>query len=135
METIRSRAREQMPTVLLTLLSVVQALALEWLWSHISSRDGLYELNMAALTAWLQIAVAQVGIIFIWLIYSMIVLRFRWVPRAADSLFPFVVGIVQFFMIENMGSGTFGQWFVLLALIIAVMTPSPFRTQARIMLR
>jgi hypothetical protein len=122
METIRNRSRKQMPMVLLTLLSVVQALALEWLWSHMSARDGLYEFSLAATSAWLQIAAAQIGIIFIWLIYSTIVMRFRWVPRTADSIFPFLVGIIQFFMIENMGPGHFGQWFLLLALIFAAMT-------------
>ena len=117
--------------VLLTLLSVVQALALEWLWSHVSSREGLYEWSLAAACAWLQFATAQIGIIFIWLIYSTIAMRFRWVPKTADSVFPFVVGIIQFFMIESMGPGKFGQWFLMLALIFAVMTVGTHRIMRR----
>ena len=122
METIRERAKEQLPMVLLTLLSIVQALALEWLWSHISSRDDIYSWTLPALASWLQIAATQLGIILIWLAHSMIVMRFRWVPRAVDSLFPFLIGIMQFFMIESMGPETFGPWFLLLAATYAIMT-------------
>lgn len=35
MTTIRNRAREHLPMVLLTLLSIVQALALELLWAQV----------------------------------------------------------------------------------------------------
>lgn len=35
MQELRERARANLPTVLLTLLSIVQALALEILWTHV----------------------------------------------------------------------------------------------------
>jgi hypothetical protein len=44
---MRERAKQQMPIVLLTLLSIIQALALELLWSHIEAtpeRDALPQL-------------------------------------------------------------------------------------------
>lgn len=34
---MRERAKQQMPMVLLTLLSIIQALALELVWSHIEA--------------------------------------------------------------------------------------------------
>ena len=43
MQEIRDRARANLPTVLLTLLSIVQALALEFLWSYIKETPGLLE--------------------------------------------------------------------------------------------
>ena len=47
MKSIRDRAKEQFPSVLLTLLSIVQALALEFLWDHSRHRPELYELSWA----------------------------------------------------------------------------------------
>jgi len=41
MDSIRTRAADQFPTVLITLLSIIQALALEFLWDHIHHRPGL----------------------------------------------------------------------------------------------
>ena len=43
MDIIRNRATDQFPMVLLTLLSIVQALALELLWDHLRNRPDLYE--------------------------------------------------------------------------------------------
>lgn len=39
---MRERAKRQMPMILLTLLSIIQALALELLWSLSSRRLALY---------------------------------------------------------------------------------------------
>ncbi len=35
MSDIRDRAKEQLPSVLLTLMSIIQALALEFLWEYV----------------------------------------------------------------------------------------------------
>jgi len=42
---IRDRAKEHFPMVFLTLLIIVQALALELLWSHVRGADYLFELS------------------------------------------------------------------------------------------
>ena len=42
METMRERAKEHLPHVLLTLLSIMQALALELLWDRVTSEDYLF---------------------------------------------------------------------------------------------
>ncbi len=108
MDSIRNRATDQFPMVLLTLLSIVQALALELLWDHLRNRPDLYEYSWIALLGWLQIAASLMGIVLIWLIYSGMVMRFRWTPSTADSILPFFVGLIQFLMIDMMGSGKFG---------------------------
>ena len=56
MNTIRIRAKDQLPMVLLTLLSIVQALALELLWGYVSSETYLYESSWLALIGWLEVA-------------------------------------------------------------------------------
>lgn len=65
MKTIRNRARDRLPSVLLTLLSIVQALALEFLWSHISEAEYPFEPSWIAAISWLQIAASFNGIVLI----------------------------------------------------------------------
>ena len=122
MNTIRIRAKDQMPVVLLTLLSIVQALALELLWDYVSSEDYLYESAWYALIGWMQVSASFMGILLIWLLYSSSVMRFRWVPATVDSVFPFLIGIIEFTLIALLGPGRIGGWFLVLALIFAVMT-------------
>jgi len=46
MESMRNRATDMFPMVLLTLLSIVQALALEFLWDHARHRTDLLEFSV-----------------------------------------------------------------------------------------
>ena len=121
MESIRNRAKDRFPTVLLTLLSIVQALGLELLWDQARHRPELYAAGNAALIGWLQIVATLVVIILIWLTYASIVLRFRWTPTTADSIWPFFVGLLQFQLVDLMGDGSLGQWMVTLAILFAAM--------------
>jgi hypothetical protein len=121
-DTIRNRAREHLPTVLLTLLSIVQALALELLWGQIRELEYLYEPTLGAIIGWLAIASTLGGILLIWLNYASTVMRFVWVPSTSDSVFPFLIGVLEFAMIDSLGRGELGVWFVLLALIFVVVT-------------
>lgn len=133
MNTIRNRAKEQLPVVLLTLLSIVQALALELLWGEVRAADYLHEPGWSALLGWVQVGTTFLGILLIWLIYASSVMRFRWVPTTADSVFPFVIGVVEFTLIEVMGPAQLGAWFLVMALIFAVTTVASHLTyrQAR----
>lgn len=121
MKSIRDRAKKRFPTVLLTLLSIVQALALEFLWDQSRHRPDLYEASGTALMGWLQIAASLNVVILIWLVYAGMVMRFRWTPTTADSIWPFFVGLVQFQMIDLMGTDNFGRWLVILAALFAMM--------------
>lgn len=49
MSKIRTRAQTHFPTVLLTLISIIQALALELMWSKIIDSDWLLVLDFQAL--------------------------------------------------------------------------------------
>ena len=69
MESIRNRARENLPSVLLTLLSIVQAIALETLWEHTIHRQEIFEVSLTATLGWLQITVSLLIIILVWLVY------------------------------------------------------------------
>lgn len=121
MENIRNRATDSFPTVLLTLLSIVQALALELLWENLHDRADLNELTWPALVSWLQIAASLSGLILIWLVYAGLVMRFRWTPSTGDSIMPFFIGLIEFLMIDMLGPGNFGQWIIVLAVVFATM--------------
>jgi len=121
MENIRNRATDQFPMVLLTLLSIVQALALEFLWSHLRDRPELYEYSWNGLLGWLQISASLMGIVLIWLTYSGMVMRFRWTPSMTDSVLPFFVGLIEFLMIDLMGPDKVGRWLLVLAIVFATM--------------
>jgi len=117
MDTIRNRAKDKFPMVLLTLLSIVQALALEFLWDHTRHRTEIFEISVVALLGWLQIAASLNIIILIWLMYAGMLMRFRWTPTVTDSIWPFFVGLIQFLMIEMMGADKLAIWIFVLALI------------------
>lgn len=118
---MRERAKQQMPMVLLTLLSIIQALALELLWAHVRAEPDLLALNWTALLGWLQILVTLMGIILIWLLYSSITMRFTWTPTPGDSVIPFGIGILQFTLIASLGMDRLPVWFLLLAILFALM--------------
>jgi len=119
---MRARAKQQMPMVLLTLLSIIQALALELLWVHVTEEPLLTSLSLPALLSWLQIAVTLICIMLIWLLYSGMTMRFSWVPTPGDSLVPFGIGILEFTLIASLGLDFLMVWFLILAIIFAVMT-------------
>ena len=121
MDIIRNRATDQFPLVLLTLLSIVQALALELLWDHLRNRPDLYEYSWLALLSWVQVTASLMGIMLIWLIYTGMVMRFRWTPSTADSILPFFIGLIQFLMIDMMGPEKLGRWMIVLAVVFATM--------------
>ena len=121
MNIIRNRAQEQFPTVLLTLLSIVQALALELLWEHIQESEYLLEATTLAFVSWAQISTTLFGIILIWVAYASHAMRFRWTPSTADSVYPFIIGLLEFIQIETLAPGMVGQWTVILAIILGVM--------------
>lgn len=121
METMRSRAKAHLPHVLLTLLSIIQALALELFWSEVHTLDVLFTLSWPAVSTWIQVTATFLGILVIWVVYATTVMRFSWVPGISDSVVPFFVGLLQFVLIESIGMASAGSWFISLALIFALM--------------
>jgi len=121
-ETVRNRATDLFPSVLLTVLSMIQALALELLWARLRESPYLWTVGWDALLGWVQVAAMLLGFLVVWLFYVSIVMRFRWLPSLPDSVVPFGVGILEFILIDLMGPDSLGPWFYVLALIFAVST-------------
>ena len=118
---MRGRAKENLPHVLLTLLSIIQALALELLWSHVQEAAPLSLTGWAAIAYWMQVFSTFLSIVLIWIVYGTNVMRLRWVPGLSDSIYPFLVGILQFSLVEFLAPSSAGPWLLLMACIIAVM--------------
>ena len=121
MNAMRERAKEHFPTVLLTLLSIVQALALELLWAHLHEADYLFELTWIAVLCWAQVVATLLSVVLIWVTYASNVMRFRWVPVTSDSVFPFLIGLIEFMLIDTLGADEIGQWLLLVAAVFGVM--------------
>ena len=116
MNVVRRRALNQFPMVLLTLVSIIQALALELMWGKISGGGAyLWQWNMDALVAWGTISVTLLGILQVWILYATLVIGFTWLPTLRDSVLPFVLGILEFTMISLVGPEFNALWLYALA--------------------
>ena len=122
MNPLRERAKQHLPTVLLTLSSIVQALALELLWGKFIEYEDLISWSAENLAVWLQLSATFTGIVLVWVLYANNLMRFRWVPDTLDSLAPFLVGVLQFILVSWIGLTAVGKWLMALALIFAIMT-------------
>ena len=122
MKSIHDRTREKFPSVLLTLLSIVQAVALETLWEQSRLRLDLFDASWITIVSWLQLFTTLLVIIFIWLSYVGMVMRFRFTPILSDLILPFFVGTFEFLLIEMTNPGRLGGWFIVLAVIFAMIT-------------
>ena len=131
MQEIRERARTNLPTVLLTLLSIVQALALEFLWSFTRENPQLYSMTWESSLLWTQLVTTLLGLILIWIVYASHVMRLRWVPTTSDSIYPFVIGVLEFTMIELLGVTKIGGWMMCFATIFGLMVWISHRTMRR----
>jgi hypothetical protein len=121
-QPIGRRAKEALPTVLLTLASIIQALSLEVLWSSASDAPHLWAGGAAAAAGWLQVAAVFETILLVWLYYAHLIMRFWWVPTVRDSLIPFGVGIAQFVVAELLRPAQLHLWFYALAALFVYAT-------------
>ena len=124
MEMIRNRATDLFPSVLLTVLSMIQALALELLWTRMRESPYLWSGGWDALLGWSQVAAMLLGFLVVWLFYVSTVMRFRWLPSLQDSVVPFGIGILEFTLIDLMGPDSLGPWFYVMAATMRDFAPS-----------
>lgn len=120
MSGMRARAQRQFPIVLLTLISIIQALALELLWSKVEASQFLWSFSVNSMVAWGMISVSLMGILQIWVMYSTLVIGFTWRPSLRDSILPFVIGIQQFLVVSLISFSFNVMWLYVLASIFFV---------------
>lgn len=118
---IKNRAMENFPSVLLTLLSIVQAIALEEMWQQLQASLYLYEASWASLLGWFQIGLSLLTVILIWLLYVDLAMRVRFTPTVLDTTLPFFVGLVEFLLMAMARPETLGEWTMVLAALLALV--------------
>lgn len=118
MQDITSRVKHNVPALVLTLLGIMQAFALELLWSFIVETPYLFALTWQALLSWLQVSITLIGTILVWVSYATNVTRFLWVPTMQEFVMPFAVGLIQFSIIQMLTVQLIGPWMVLVAVLI-----------------
>lgn len=117
---MRNKVLSQFPLVLLTLISIIQALALELMWTKIISADYLGDFSLSTLVTWGMISVTLMGILQLWITYSTLVIGFTWRPGISDSIIPFVIGIQEFLMIDLISESFNVLWLYVLASLFIV---------------
>jgi hypothetical protein len=120
MDSIRNRATEMFPSVMLTVLSMVQALALELLWTRLAESSFLWNGGWDALLGWAQVLTVLLALLEVWLFYVSLVIRLTWVPSVYDSMLPFGIGIVEFSLIELTRPDSIGLWLCTGAVLLLV---------------
>jgi hypothetical protein len=115
-----ARARDMVPSIIITVLSMIQALALELYWTRIQDSDFLWNVDWIAALGWVQLVVVLLGIIQIWLMYVSLMLRFSWLPSMWDTVIPFAIGLLEFALIDLMGPENLGIWFLVLAIVFGL---------------
>lgn len=125
------RAKELVPAIILTILSMIQALAMELYWSKIEGAEFLWQGGWPAVIGWLQMALVLLGLLLVWVFYVSFVLRFSWLPTLEDTLVPFFIGLLEFAMIDLIYPHPLGPWFLLLAAIYATSTVTSHMTLRR----
>ncbi|MFP6641226.1 MAG: hypothetical protein VCC04_13350 [Myxococcota bacterium] len=120
MESIRQRAVSMLPSVMLTALSMVQAIAIELLWSRLWESPYLWVWGWEAVVGWSQSVTCFVGFLLMWVLYVTMVVQFRWVPSIRDIIIPFLVGVLEFGLIAATAPSLLGIWFGILGLLFLV---------------
>lgn len=108
----RLRAKELAPSILVTLLSIIQALALEVLWSGLGDHPHLWLSGWPAWIGWFQVAAVVQGIALVWIFYTTIVMRFVWLPNIRDSIIPFLLGLGEFVLASLLEPDWMWLWFL-----------------------
>jgi hypothetical protein len=107
--------------VLLTLLSLIQAIALEGLWSRAGESAYLYQGGVGSLAGWLQVTAIVLGILLVWLQYTTMVIRYLWAPTIRDSIFPYAIGLLEFAAIDLLGPEHPAAWMLAMASVYLVV--------------
>lgn len=130
MDWKQQRAVELFPSVLLSVLGVIQALAFELLWDE--GLPGLARWRAAGATATgvLQAAAVFQSGIMTWVLYASLVLRLRWIPSIGDLVVPFFLGALQFALVELMAPERLAWWFAVISLAFALATATHYAAYA-----
>lgn len=113
MHALEARAKELQSTIYVTLGGVVQSLAFYFLLSALVHDDAPRLLAWQRETAlfWLRFFIAGQVIVLVWHEYAVGVIFFRWVWTYTDSAIPFILGLMEFILINQIVHSSYAGWF------------------------
>lgn len=97
-DDVRGRLIAQFSALYLTLLSIIQGVALAYFAAELTAKAS--ELTPSV---WVQAAVTLLSIVLVWNEWAMTTLAFSWLPGFADAAIPFLFGVVELFQAYAMG--------------------------------
>lgn len=113
-QTLRARTNDIFASAYLTLVSIVQGLALALLVQGVTSVD--FDHGDGIIWAFYGEATASgLALVLVYYMYVWFVLVARWPPSALDTLIPFLLGGCQAGVILSVGSGV--QWLIWLVIL------------------
>jgi hypothetical protein len=110
MESIRRRAMELFPSTYMTMVSLIEAIALELLVGRLQSMPRADGFSSAVLIGWLQIAFMFEVVLGVWIAYAILSTAARWITTFRDSAVVFALGIWQFLAIGWIGEVPSHYW-------------------------
>ena len=125
---VHDRAKEMLPSVLLTLVSVIQALVLEALREGASTSQEIFAGGLVSVLTALQIVAVFLTIVLVWVYYAQLVMRFRWVPSLQDTAALFGLGLGQSALTMLLRPERLALWCVVLAIIFGIAFASSWVT-------
>lgn len=134
MELIRTRAMESFSSLYMTMVSLIEAIALELLVGRVQSLSGLGQLSIDSLVTWLQIVFMFEVVLGIWVAYAILTTATRWATTLLDSTTVFALGVWQFFAIGWIGDISIHHWLYFTcigAAIALVIVRSAYASAAR----
>lgn len=108
MKRPREKALTQFPAMYITLVSVVQAIALEALASRALDLAPGLDLGISGSVVWLQILLLAQTVFYVWVSYTLLVTLAQWIFRVFDFGAAFAVGAIQFVAIDLVGKSLEG---------------------------
>ena len=120
MSSLREDAKRLFPTITLTLVSIVQALALQALLQGAFDPLANHGEGAAFALRMFQVGSVFLMLVIVWHEYVLGVVRFRYVVGLQDSLIPFVLGFSELGVIEATYNAPLETWFLWQALALAV---------------
>jgi hypothetical protein len=108
---VARRARQVLPTIQITLLSIIVALAFENLLEAMNAIDAFWERSALALLVWLQALGVTATVLTMWSGTALLITLKERPPRTTDFLIPIAFLALLHVIIANLGNVPAHLWF------------------------
>lgn len=122
---VQQKLKDQFSPVYLTMLSVIQGVALADLALVVGTNYQQF-----TFTQWLLVLVAFGAVITTWNQYMMYIISLAWIPDLRDAIIPFVLGALEI-LLNHLIPLSFGGWLFAAALLSSWGALATWHTQRR----